>query len=150
MDNIYELAAKRKAFDVLNLEIPHVMVDHEKFSEAWHWAMANIYSPAFWRKTEEARDQMFATFCRLYVLHQASDERELRGAARMFDKVRELYTHLACKAAANEFERNIKAQGFRFIGMDKGVKQYRQGPGGPKFSVKTPKPRKVKIPRKKH
>lgn len=124
-------AACIKSATITSYELDRV--DHEKFCGAWEKFMGHVNDSEFWTAgTEQYRDFVFAHFSLVYLLHCAKNDDELRGAARMFQQAKERFTAFSLRVIEREFEINIKAQGFKFIGMDKGIKQYRQVRKSPK------------------
>lgn len=108
-------------------------IDFEMFCVAWHNMMAHINDNDFWTAgTEQYRDSVFAHFSLVYLSLCPANDLQLRGAARMFQQIKERFTAFSLRTIEREFEINIKAQGFKFIGMDKGIKQYRQVRKSPK------------------
>lgn len=134
-------AAHIKCGVIVNPRGTHEYVDHDTFRHKWLEFMRRISDPEFWQEHEEARDNVFVDFCLVFLLLQSPNDECERINARMFQQAKESYSHRALKKLNEEFEANIRQQGYEYIGTVGGIRQYKLR--------ETPTPRPVKKRRRK-
>jgi hypothetical protein len=114
----------------------HTRVLFPDFCIAHFHHMRDVRDPEFWMKPERVRDAAHATFCRVYILMNARNDEEEQSAARMFRKLREIFSNESCRRIREQLNAQLVEDGFE----DQGI-----GPDGIRRHVrKSPVNRKVK------
>lgn len=130
-------AAKRKATIVNSPFEPHNRIGKATFEDVDYKMMRLIHDPEFWQKGEDFCEEVFANYCRVYVLCNADTEEDERIMARWFARTNELFTIRLLRKSKEGLDAYMVREGYEYKGRKDGIEQWEK-------PRKSPSPRKVK------